>query len=85
MGRSADPASSDYYDDKLRPETQFPNEFPEHEAVVDGFALDKYEVTVGRFRQFVAAYDAWHGTAGKRERGRERCSAREPRAACRSP
>jgi formylglycine-generating enzyme required for sulfatase activity len=23
--------------------------------------LDKFEVTVGRFRQFVAAYDSWHG------------------------
>jgi formylglycine-generating enzyme len=27
-------------------------------ATVSGFRLDKYEVTVGRFRQFVAAYDA---------------------------
>jgi formylglycine-generating enzyme required for sulfatase activity len=30
-------------------------------ATVSSFALDKYEVTVGRFREFVAAYDAWHG------------------------
>lgn len=28
-------------------------------ATVSTFALDKYEVTVGRFRQFVNAYDAW--------------------------
>ena len=30
-------------------------------AAVSGFRLDKYEVTVGRFRQFVAA---WNGGAG---------------------
>lgn len=29
------------------------------QARVSGFYLDKYEVTVGRFRQFVSAYDAW--------------------------
>lgn len=32
-------------------------EQPEHPATVSSFALDKYEVTVGRFRGFVAAYD----------------------------
>ena len=31
----------------------------ERSATVDGFRLDKYEVTVGRFRRFVDAYDAW--------------------------
>ena len=36
------------------------NETPEHDAVVASFALDKYEVTVGRFRQFVNHYNAWH-------------------------
>lgn len=30
-------------------------------STVSSFVLDKYEVTVGRFRNFVAAYDAWHG------------------------
>ncbi len=30
-------------------------------ATVSGFRLDKYEVTVGRFRQFVKA---WNGGAG---------------------
>jgi formylglycine-generating enzyme len=28
-------------------------------ATVSSFLLDRYEVTVGRFRNFVAAYDAW--------------------------
>ena len=28
-------------------------------ATVSSFVLDDYEVTVGRFRNFVAAYDAW--------------------------
>lgn len=36
------------------------NELPEHPATVTSFALDKYEVTVGRFRKFVEAYDDWH-------------------------
>ncbi|HET9931027.1 MAG TPA: SUMF1/EgtB/PvdO family nonheme iron enzyme [Polyangiaceae bacterium] len=29
------------------------------QARVSGFYLDKYEVSVGRFRKFVAVYDAW--------------------------
>lgn len=33
------------------------NETPEHEVIVDEFALDTFEVTVGRFRRFVEAYD----------------------------
>lgn len=33
------------------------NEQPEHTASVAGFYLDRFEVTVGRFRKFVAAYD----------------------------
>jgi formylglycine-generating enzyme required for sulfatase activity len=28
-------------------------------VTVSGFYLDKYEVTVGRFKKFVGAYDAW--------------------------
>lgn len=32
------------------------SELPEHAATVATFRLDKYEVNVGRFRQFVAAY-----------------------------
>jgi formylglycine-generating enzyme len=32
------------------------DEQPEHSATVSGFALDKYEVTVGRFRNFFNAY-----------------------------
>jgi formylglycine-generating enzyme required for sulfatase activity len=34
-------------------------EKPEHDVGVSGMYLDKYEVTVGRYRAFVAAYDAW--------------------------
>lgn len=33
------------------------NEQPEHSVVVSPFWLDKYEVTVGRFRRFFASYD----------------------------
>jgi sulfatase modifying factor 1 len=33
-----------------------PNAF---QSTVSSFRLDKYEVTVGRFRRFVAAYDLW--------------------------
>lgn len=33
------------------------DELPEHEATVSAFYLDKFEVTVGRFRKFVDAYD----------------------------
>jgi formylglycine-generating enzyme required for sulfatase activity len=33
------------------------DEVPEHTVILSPFALDRYEVTVGRFRQFVAAYD----------------------------
>ncbi len=34
-------------------------EVPEHPATVGSYILDKYEVTVGRFRVFVEAYDTW--------------------------
>lgn len=34
-------------------------EMPSSEATVSEFQLDKYEVTVARFRAFIAAYDAW--------------------------
>jgi formylglycine-generating enzyme required for sulfatase activity len=37
---------------------QQPDEEPEHEVMISSFYLDKYEVTVGRFRRFV---DAWTG------------------------
>jgi formylglycine-generating enzyme len=49
------------------PTTSFclPNEQPEHSMAIGGFALDKYEVTVGRFRAFVAAYaGGWRPAAG---------------------
>jgi formylglycine-generating enzyme len=57
MGRSVDSSASDYYP------SGYPEELPEHSATVADFALDKYEVTVGRFRGFVNNYDAWHGAA----------------------
>lgn len=45
----------------LEGEDRFPggsrDELDEHEVILDGFSLDKYEVTVGRFRRFVDAYD----------------------------
>lgn len=55
MGRSE--AGTDAYVTGLTAET------PEHPATVASFALDKYEVTVGRFRNFVADYNSWHATA----------------------
>lgn len=33
------------------------NESPPHQATLDGFWMDKFEVTVGRFRSFVDVYD----------------------------
>jgi formylglycine-generating enzyme len=42
-----------------------PDEQPEHPSTVSSFALDKYEVTIGRFRNFVAAYEAgWRPAVG---------------------
>ncbi len=35
-----------------------PEELPEHRLVVPAFSLDRYEVTVGRFRAFL---EAWNG------------------------
>ena len=35
------------------------NETPSAVATIASHRLDKYEVTVGRFRKFVGAYDAW--------------------------
>jgi formylglycine-generating enzyme required for sulfatase activity len=36
--------------------TCYEDEQPEHEVTVASFTLDRYEVTVGRFRKFVEAY-----------------------------
>jgi formylglycine-generating enzyme len=57
MGRSEVPSGNDYCADVAG----LTGETPEHDAIVATFALDKYEVTVGRFRTFVANYDAWRG------------------------
>ncbi len=38
---------------------------PEHEVQMDAFALDKYMVTVGRYREFLSAIDAgWSPSVG---------------------
>jgi formylglycine-generating enzyme required for sulfatase activity len=39
------------------------DEQPEHSVTLSPFWLDKYEVSVGRFRRFVASYDTWLPTA----------------------
>jgi len=49
MGRSENGADA-YADGESR-------ELPEHDAMVDSFYLDTFEVTVGRFRRFVEQYD----------------------------
>ncbi len=51
MGRSTVSGASDYYSGG------YSNELPEHPATVAGFSLDKFEVTVGRFRKFVEQYN----------------------------
>ncbi len=45
-------------------ESCYPEEQPEHEVTLDAFYLDKYEVTVGRFREFVEQYYGTAPTAG---------------------
>jgi cysteine-rich repeat protein len=37
------------------------DELPERPATVSSFLLDRYEVTVARFRRFALDYDVWHG------------------------
>ena len=39
------------------PGTGHDSEYPEHRATVAPFALDRYEVTVGRFRRFIDGYE----------------------------
>ncbi len=56
MGRSVD--GTDAYPDGSS------NEQPEHLVQVSPFALDKYEITVGRFRRFMEAYDGTAPQAG---------------------
>jgi formylglycine-generating enzyme len=57
MGRGTETGATDYYPDAFGT-----SDTPEHDTTVAAFALDKYEVTVGRFREFVKEYDAWHVT-----------------------
>lgn len=46
-----------------------PCTLPSYPATVSSFRLDKYEVTVGRFRKFIESYDTWraagHPTDGE--------------------
>jgi formylglycine-generating enzyme required for sulfatase activity len=56
MGRSLVATDPDYTN------AQEDDETPEHSATVGAFKLDKYEVTVGRFRKFHANYRQWHVT-----------------------
>jgi formylglycine-generating enzyme required for sulfatase activity len=50
QGRSTDAGASDYFPSGA------PDELPEFSSTLSSFALDKYEITVGRFRNFVEAY-----------------------------
>src|SRR5690606_4119185 len=50
MGRSENPEDADYF-----PGGDI-SQIPEHAVSVSSFALDKYEITVGRFREFVENY-----------------------------
>ncbi|HEY3500618.1 MAG TPA: SUMF1/EgtB/PvdO family nonheme iron enzyme [Polyangiaceae bacterium] len=51
MGRSETQGAGDYFP------TGSPSEIPAHLVTVSPYRLDRYEVTVGRFRRFVEAYD----------------------------
>jgi formylglycine-generating enzyme len=55
MGRSLN--GTDAY-----PKSLFSDELPEHNVTVSAYNLEKYQVTVGRMRNFVAAYDAWRAS-----------------------
>lgn len=59
LGRSEDNGAPDYFPSGSA------NELPEHSATVAAFSLDRFEVTVGRFRQFVASYDGTPPPAGR--------------------
>jgi formylglycine-generating enzyme len=58
LGRNEDGTRADYFP------TGSANEVPEHRVTVGGYWLDRYEVTVGRFRRFVDAYDGTPPSAG---------------------
>jgi len=58
MGRGTTAGDADYYPSGLT------NEVPEHPATVSSFALDKFEVTVGRFRKWVDQFSGVAPAAG---------------------
>lgn len=62
MGRSAD--GTDMFACQGGGE-ECPSELPEHEVTVSPFHLDTFEVTVARFKRFVANFDPTFITAGK--------------------
>jgi sulfatase modifying factor 1 len=45
------------------------DEIPEHTATVSPFYLEKYEVTVGRIRNFLNDYNRWHATHPAQDEG----------------
>lgn len=61
-GGSGGTQSSDYFD--CSPDTTCDDEVPEHNVTVSDFYLDVFEVTVARFRNFVADYDNWSKPIG---------------------
>ena len=60
MGRSLN--GTDAYTFTPWAESAFQDEMPEHAASVSPYNLDRYKVTVGRMRNFVAAYDTWRAS-----------------------
>lgn len=63
MGRAASGPENDVCSTWASPVCDA-SEQPEHSATVSAFRLDTFEVTVGRFRKFVAAYPASKPAAG---------------------
>jgi len=55
MGRSLN--GTDAY-----PKSLFSDELPEHNVTVSAYNLEKYQVTVGRMRNFLEAYDGWRAS-----------------------
>lgn len=53
------------YDHRIKPE---PESFPRHPATISSFYLDEFEVTVGRFRNFVEHFEVPAAGAGAHPR-----------------
>jgi formylglycine-generating enzyme required for sulfatase activity len=63
MGRSDVSGTSDYYSDA----SAVSLDRPEHLATVASFSLDRFEVTVGRFRSFVKNYNVWRSAGNPKD------------------